>query len=61
MFFQSGQCPHIEDKEGWKLYKKAIIAEIGKLGGKPKMTYGVDKLRKMYSELRAKKKLEDLK
>ena len=56
MYFQPGQCPHIDDKEGWKVYKKAIIAEIKKLGGKSKESQGIGSLRKIYSELMAKKR-----
>lgn len=56
--FIPGQCPHIDDENGWKEYKKAISEQIEQMGGKVNRTYGIKKLREVYSELRAKKKLE---
>ena len=59
MHFQPGQIPHVADEEGRNVFKKALLAEIKKLGGKPKMTFGLKKLRELYSDLMAKKTSED--
>lgn len=55
MHFSPGAIPHAEDKEGRKAYKAAILAEIKKLGGKPKASLGLDKLRQLYAQLKAAK------
>jgi hypothetical protein len=52
--FNPGAIPPVDDKEGRKEFKKALLGEIKKLGGKPKLSLGLDKLRRLYSELRAK-------
>ncbi len=54
MEFHSGAIPHINDKAGREAFKKAVIADIKKLGGKPKESQGLASLRSMRSALKAK-------
>ena len=58
MHFHSGAIPHINDKAGREVFKKAVIAEIKELGGKPKESQGLASLRIMRSDLKAKKPVD---
>jgi hypothetical protein len=53
-FFNPGAIPGVHDKAGRAEFKKAMIEEIKKLGGRPKESMGFDTLRQMRRELRAK-------
>jgi hypothetical protein len=55
MHYQPGAIPGVDDIPGRKAFKKAIIEEIKKLGGRPKESQGLASLRKMMSDLKAKK------
>jgi hypothetical protein len=55
MRYQPGATPHIEDKAGREAFKKAIIVEIKKLGGRPKESQGLTSLRQLMSDLKTKK------
>lgn len=57
--FNPGAIPHVADTEGRKAFKIALLAEIKKLGGRPKLTFGLEKLRELYSDLVAKAKVEE--
>ena len=58
MYFQAGAIPGVNDIEGRKAFKKAIMEEIKKLGGRPKGSLGLGSLRREYSKLLAKKRME---